>query len=360
MLLDSYQNSGAPYVTTAKPWDTQWKEHALCDGAHQSAHQCLEFTQQEFVDMIKKHFWTVLPASLVLHHKELKLSPLGVVPQHERCPCVICNYTFFGANQDTTPTEPLEVMQFGKMLPRLLQALAYANPKYGPIYAAKCILLDSFHRLQQSLDSILPLAVLLLTPPGEDPLEALPLVVPMGWTYPPEQAEAFECMAVLPKLGKQPRLAGCNHFVQCVWNKIKSDQMEYLNAKMPMIAGAPGLQCFQAGPEFFFIKNVNKPGDTSPFACDTVMAMEIGACAACEQQKQEVASTVPFLDGRQHATAIVKNVQSEGATGHIQMDPNTRSHDPLCFCAQYSKCSHRCPKTKPETLSFSSPRPTLI
>ena len=81
---------------------------------------------------------------------------------------------FFGVNQDTAPMAPLETMQFGKTLPMLLQALAYANPVFGPVYMAMYDLSDSFCRLQLSLDSILPLAVLLPTSQGEQPLVALP------------------------------------------------------------------------------------------------------------------------------------------------------------------------------------------
>ena len=47
---------------------------------------------------------------------------------------------------------------------------------------AKYDLSDGFCWLQLSLDFILPLAVLLPTPQGEEPLVALPLVVTMGLT----------------------------------------------------------------------------------------------------------------------------------------------------------------------------------
>ena len=86
----------------------------------------------------------------------------------------------FGVNQDTMPMAPPEGMQFGITLPRLLQALAYTNPKFGPVHIAKCDLLDSFHHLQLSLDSIPPLAVPPPKSEGEDPLVAMSLVVAMG------------------------------------------------------------------------------------------------------------------------------------------------------------------------------------
>ena len=135
--------------------------------------------------MIKKHFWTVLPASLVLHLKELRLSPLGIVPQHKQQLRIICNCTFFGINQDTTPKAPQEAMKFRKTLPRLLQTLAFSNPKYGPFCVAKYDTSDGFCRLQLSCNSILPLGLLLPTSPGEAPPVTLPLVVTMGWTKAP-------------------------------------------------------------------------------------------------------------------------------------------------------------------------------
>jgi hypothetical protein len=44
------------------------------------------FLREEYVEMIQKKFWMVLPASKIMHHPELRLSPMGVVPQHERRP----------------------------------------------------------------------------------------------------------------------------------------------------------------------------------------------------------------------------------------------------------------------------------
>jgi hypothetical protein len=45
--------------------------------------------------MIHKGNWIVLPARLVLHEPQLRLSPLGVVPQRDRRPRTISDYTFF-------------------------------------------------------------------------------------------------------------------------------------------------------------------------------------------------------------------------------------------------------------------------
>jgi hypothetical protein len=41
----------------------------------------MEFLCEDFVDMIHKGHWVLLPARLVLDDNNLQLSPLGVVPQ---------------------------------------------------------------------------------------------------------------------------------------------------------------------------------------------------------------------------------------------------------------------------------------
>lgn len=152
--------------------------------------------------------------------------------------------------------------------------------------------------------------------------------------YPAQLANAFQGMAVLPEFGAKPRTAGYDRFVQYAWNQIQPDQVEYLNTKLPVIAGAPGAECFQAEPDFFTVQNADAPGDTAPFAYDTVISMGLGACAAWNKQQEQLvvsAAERPILDGKQHAASIVQDVRFEGATGFIQMDPQIRARDPLSF-----------------------------
>jgi hypothetical protein len=88
-------------ATSSAPWSLQQKLAALERGSHQSAKQHVDFLCGEFVDMIKKGQWILLPANLVLNNGNLRLSPLGVVPQRERRPPTICDYSFFLVNNDT-------------------------------------------------------------------------------------------------------------------------------------------------------------------------------------------------------------------------------------------------------------------
>jgi hypothetical protein len=62
------------------PWHLEQKRQALERGSHQSAKQHSGFLCEEFVDLMRKNKWVLLPADLVLHETNLRLSPLGVVP----------------------------------------------------------------------------------------------------------------------------------------------------------------------------------------------------------------------------------------------------------------------------------------
>jgi hypothetical protein len=70
--------------------------------------------------MIRKGQLTILPARLVLDELQLHLSPLGVVPQRDRRPRTISEYSFFGINHETIALSPEECMQYGKALWRVL------------------------------------------------------------------------------------------------------------------------------------------------------------------------------------------------------------------------------------------------
>ena len=70
--------------------------------------------------MMDKEQWTVLPVSLVKDILGIQLSPLGLVPQHNRRDRMISDYSFFGINDNTVPLAPPEAMQFGQTLKHLL------------------------------------------------------------------------------------------------------------------------------------------------------------------------------------------------------------------------------------------------
>jgi hypothetical protein len=115
----------------------------------------------------------------------LRLFPIGVVPQRERRPRIIVDYSFYGVNADTVKLAPIESMQFGKANERLWQTIMTANPQFGPLHMYKIDISDGFYRVQLSTSGVPKLGVCLPPFPGMPPLVAFPLVLPMGWTEPP-------------------------------------------------------------------------------------------------------------------------------------------------------------------------------
>ncbi|CAB9500603.1 Metabotropic glutamate receptor 4 [Seminavis robusta] len=135
-------------------------------------------------------------------------------------------------------------------------------------------------------------------------------------------AHAIQGMAVLPEFGAKPNSPGYDRFAQA-WQDNTADATVHFNQKMPTIRGVDN--CFEAGPWFF---QDNDPGSTAHFAYDTVISMGLGACAAMMQKQQS--EQVTSLDGETHIQAII-NATFEGASGNVQLDPATKSRDPLRF-----------------------------
>ena len=131
--------------------------------------------------MIKKGHWVLLPADALSQYTDLRLSLLGVVPQHDRRPRTIVDYSYFGVNDETLALAPHEAMQFGRALPRLLRKIHEANPRFGPVYLSTVDIADGFYRIGLRPDDALRLGVLFPSRKGERQLIAVPLVLPMGW-----------------------------------------------------------------------------------------------------------------------------------------------------------------------------------
>jgi hypothetical protein len=66
-LLRSYLHRGAPVKFAMPPWTRQQLQRAFKRGQHRSSLQYIDFLHEEFVDMINKGQWIVLPAKDVLH-----------------------------------------------------------------------------------------------------------------------------------------------------------------------------------------------------------------------------------------------------------------------------------------------------
>jgi len=125
--------SGVPALSSCPPWSLTKKLQTIQRGPHVSAsRQYADFLFAYLYDYVQIGHWAVLPASAILHHLQLQLSPAGVVPQCERQPRPIMDYTFSGVNQSSIPLFPKQAMQFGKTLQRLLQRIVYLTLSLAP------------------------------------------------------------------------------------------------------------------------------------------------------------------------------------------------------------------------------------
>jgi hypothetical protein len=135
-------------------------------------------------DMIEKNQWIVIPYEQAKSLPHLRISPIGVVPQRDRRPRTIVDYSFSGINQETCDIAPTEAMQFGMALQRIVETIVNANPKFGPVYLCKVDIADGFYRIEVRPSDIPKLGVIIPSMANE-PLIAFPLVLPMGWKNSP-------------------------------------------------------------------------------------------------------------------------------------------------------------------------------
>jgi hypothetical protein len=142
-LLRHYKHRGAPVKFSSPPWTRQQIQRALSWSPHESAYEYLDYLTDEFVDMINKGQWIVLPYSAVKHLPGLCISPLGVIPQRDRHPCWIVDYSWWAINDDTLPLAAMESMQFGHALDCILREILLANPAFGPVHLIKLNALPS-------------------------------------------------------------------------------------------------------------------------------------------------------------------------------------------------------------------------
>jgi hypothetical protein len=150
-----------PVVLATEPWTGPLKDERFQRGPHKSAEEHIEFLQEEYLDFCQKGFWMLLPYDQVRDLPGLRLSPLGVVPQRDRRPRVIVDYSYYGINKETVKLSPLESMQFGKANERLWQTMGRAHPKFGRMHMYKIDISDGFYRVPLSNSGVQWLGVCL-------------------------------------------------------------------------------------------------------------------------------------------------------------------------------------------------------
>ena len=178
-LLDHLRRVGAPVLVSSPPPTLAEKDEAIRRGCHGSAREYAEFLRTEILDFVRKGFFIVLPYSSVRHMRRLRLAPMGVVPQRNRRPRAIVDYSWHGLNDSTVPLAP-DSMQFGRALQRVLQHIYDAHPQFGPVYMCKIDIADGFYRVGIQADDAPNLGVILPSLAGAEQLIAIPTVLPMG------------------------------------------------------------------------------------------------------------------------------------------------------------------------------------
>ena len=142
-------------------------------GNHPSAYAFADYLREEFGDMRQQGMFLVLPYELVRHLPQLRLSPIGCIPQRERRPRTIIDYTYSGINNDTQKLAPQESMQWGTALQRLLWLIHTADRRQGPVLMSKTDLSDGFYQYQVTASGALMLATPFPSGPNEPPLVSI-------------------------------------------------------------------------------------------------------------------------------------------------------------------------------------------
>jgi len=191
-LLHTIATHGVPAPSSSPPWTPEQQDAAVNRGPHPSAAKVYkQFLLEDMAEMVAMGYWTIVPYSAIRGHPHLKISPSGVVPQRDRRPRPIMDYTFSTVNTHSVDIAPAHSMQFGTALQRILQRLAYCNPTWGPPLLAKLDLADGYYRVPLAAEASLELAVILPSEDFHEPLLGIPLSLPMGWALSPPWFCAF-------------------------------------------------------------------------------------------------------------------------------------------------------------------------
>ena len=183
-LLLRYSQQGVPVLLKDRPWSLEQKDRAIRRGNHPSTKAYAEFIRSEMTNMRSKGMFIVLPYRTVRPLPPLRLSPLGCVPQRERRPRIINDYTFSGVNPNTIKMAPPEAMQWGRTLNRVLWYILHADNRHGPVLMSKTDLSDGFYQMHLTPTGALKLAVPFEGDSGEA-MVVIPTRLPMGWTESP-------------------------------------------------------------------------------------------------------------------------------------------------------------------------------
>ena len=188
-LLTKWRNEGVPAESCSEPWSVEQTDLCIKRGCHTSAKEHAAFLRDEMSDFIENKFWMVLPYDMVRGLPSLQLSPASVKDERDRRPRLICdhswNWGWPALNETATPHAPLEAMQFGGALPRILHKVRHANQQYGPVRLCKHDIKDGFYRMFLRASDCVRLTIVLPKYDNEPQLVAIPMSTTMGFTNSP-------------------------------------------------------------------------------------------------------------------------------------------------------------------------------
>ena len=144
-LLTQMARHGVPILLHSPPWSRSRLDAAIARGSHPSTIEHSAFLREEMADMVAQKHWIVIPYDQAILLPHLCLSPMGVIPQRDRQPRIIVDFTFSGVNLHTLKTlAPSDSMQFGRALDRVLYKIHHANRRFGPVRLIKVDIADGF------------------------------------------------------------------------------------------------------------------------------------------------------------------------------------------------------------------------
>ena len=120
-LLQHLRQKKASVWITSTPWSKQRCNNAVHRGSHKSAQRDHELVFKKMANFCTQGYClAVLPYKVVSSWANLRVSPLGAVPQHNRRPRLIVDFSFSEVNAETVQLAPAEAMQFGRALQRVM------------------------------------------------------------------------------------------------------------------------------------------------------------------------------------------------------------------------------------------------
>ena len=122
----------------------------------------------------------------------LWISPVALIHQVGRQPCLIIDFTWNGLNEATKCLSPMEAMHFGGALHRILKQVLTADPRLGPVYPSKVDLTDDYMRLWVRVEDAPSVAFLIPKKNHSDQqLVGFNLYLPTGYV----DSAPYFCMA---------------------------------------------------------------------------------------------------------------------------------------------------------------------